>query len=84
MQPGLGSHGASENGQPIKPDLMPLQGEEVVTATAHAQAASYPTTNDISREEERRGTRQVWMWGITLIATIFVALLVASFLATTL
>jgi predicted nucleic acid-binding Zn ribbon protein len=38
---------------------------------------------DLSRNEERRGTRKVMMWGVAIAALIFVALFVIFFLGVT-
>jgi hypothetical protein len=64
----------------INPVPMFDPGREQPVPSTRPQPQS---SNDITRAEERRGTRQIWMWGIALIAAIFVALLLVSFLATT-
>lgn len=71
---GTESERASQIGQPINP------GEDQM---APPRPTSRNPTNDISRAEEQRGTRRVWMWGVAVIAVIFVALLAMSFFATT-
>jgi len=78
---GIENERANESGKPINPGLIPL-AEEVVPPP-HSQMTSHSPTNDISRAEEQRGTRRVWMWGVAVIAAIFVALLAVSYFATT-
>lgn len=85
-RPDLDTHGiendrANQTGQPINPGLTQLAGEDQMVPPP--RPTSRNPTNDISRAEEQRGTRRVWMWGIAVIAAIFVALLAVSFFATT-
>jgi hypothetical protein len=80
---GLGHERRVDDGdQANNPPQVPvIEMEQPVTLTRPRRADE--DSNDMSRAEERSGTRQIWMWGIALITAIFLALLVASYLATT-
>lgn len=77
---GIKNGRADQIGQPINPGLTPLAEDQMVPPP---RPTSYNPTNVISRAEEQRGTRRIWMWGVAVIAAIFVALLAVSFFATT-